>query len=65
MTEGYSERSGAILHRFLVLELTRKNKKPIYLRLDRRLGKRVNMISLLLTSGVTEANDNVGNAKHY
>ena len=60
MTEGYAERLGAIVHRFLVLELKREDKKPIYLRLDRRLGKGVPTISLLRTSGVTSANDTVG-----
>lgn len=59
MTEGYAERSGVILHRFLVLELKREDKKPIYLRLDRRLGEGVSRMTLLRASGVTSANDTV------
>lgn len=63
MTEGYKEHLGGIVHRFLVLELTREGKKPIWLRLDRRLGKDVSRMSLILASGVTNANDTVSSVR--
>jgi len=59
MTEGYSERSRTVVHRFLVLQLEREGKEPIWLRLDRRLGK---ARSFVLKSSVTRANDTVSNA---
>ena len=56
-TEGYVERLGAIIHRFLVLLLRRSGRKPVYLRLDRRLGKNTSALHLLRSSGSTPAND--------
>lgn len=60
-TEGYAERSGSVVHRFLVVELKREGKKLICLRLDRRRGEGVSPISLISASGVTSANDTVSN----
>ena len=60
-TEGYAEHLGAVVHRFLVLELKREDKKPIFLRLDRRRGEGVSPMSLISASGVTSANDTVSN----
>ncbi|KAF8316119.1 hypothetical protein DL93DRAFT_794271 [Clavulina sp. PMI_390] len=48
---------GAFLHRFIVLELHRQGRKPVYLRLDRRLGKGASTFSLIRSSGSTPAND--------
>jgi len=59
MTEGYSERSGTVIHRFLVLRLECEDGEPIWLRLDRRLGK---ARLFVLKSSVTRANDTVSNA---
>lgn len=59
MTESYKQHTGGIVHRFLVLELEREGKKPVWLRLDRRLGKDVSKMSFILASGVTNANDTV------
>lgn len=59
MTEGYSERSGTVVHRFLVLQLKRDDKEPTWLRLDRRMGNDVSTMSFVLKSSVTRANDTV------
>jgi hypothetical protein len=59
-TEGYVERLGAITHRFLVLLLRRQGRKPVYLRLDRRLGRNTSTFHLLRSNGSTPANDVVG-----
>jgi hypothetical protein len=59
-TECYAEQHGAITHRFLILELRRRNRRTIWLRLDRRLGKNTSTMSFLRSLGVTEANDVVG-----
>lgn len=56
-TECYTERSGGILHRFLVLQLYREEKKPIYIRLDRRVG--TSTLNLLLRRGSAPAKDTV------
>ena len=70
MTEGYREHSGGVVHRFLLLGLEREDKKQIWLRLDRRLGKAVSTLFFLLKSSVTRANDTVSHAnivlwRHY
>lgn len=57
-TESYTERNG-VLHRFLVLELYRQERKPIYLRLDRRFGS--STFGLLLGLGSAPAKDTVSN----
>lgn len=56
-TECYTERLGAITHRFLVLELRRHARRPVWLRLDRRLGKDTSTFTLLRSNGSTPAND--------
>lgn len=58
-TECYAERAGAVLHRFIILELRRENRKNVWLRLDRRRGKGVSMFQFLATAGITKANDRV------
>lgn len=64
MTEGYKGHIAGVVHRFLVLELEREGRKWMWLRLDRRLGKNVSGMSLILASGVTSANDTVSSARH-
>ena len=59
MTEGYTEWSGAVVHRFLVLQLKCEDKEPTWLRLDRRMGNDVSTMSFVLKSSVTRANDTV------
>lgn len=48
-----------IVHRFLLLELARPGKKKIWLRLDRRLSKRVGPFRFVRAGGSTPANDTV------
>lgn len=55
--ECYTERNGGILHRFLVLELVRDPRKPIFLRLDRRVGG--TKLRLLRGLGTAPAKDTV------
>jgi hypothetical protein len=56
-SEAYTERIGAVIHRFLVLELRREGKKPIWLRLERTRSKSVGVVEFLLARGSTPAND--------
>ena len=47
--ELYSEGAGTGTHSFLVLQLQRQGRKPVFLRLDRRLDRRI--ARFLLNSG--------------
>lgn len=58
-TECYSEKAGAVTHRFVLLELRRPNRKDVWLRLDRRRGENVSILRFLAVSGITKANDRV------
>lgn len=58
-TEGYKQRRNTILHRFLVLELRRQDRSPIWLRIDRRMHPETRMVSFLLASGKSPAYDTV------
>lgn len=58
-TQCYYHNAGVVIHRFLLLELHRENRKNIWVRLDRRRGEGVSLFSFMLTSGVTKANDTV------
>ncbi|KAF8308164.1 hypothetical protein DL93DRAFT_2171326 [Clavulina sp. PMI_390] len=55
-SECYAIRSGAVIHRFVVLELHRPGRKDIWLRLDRRR-EDVSARKLLAAFGTTRAND--------
>lgn len=57
--EGYKEWTGTVMHRFLVLELHRFNRKPIWLRVDRRRARDVSAFRFLAARGTTPANDTV------
>jgi len=59
-TEGYSEWTGTVIHRFLVLELRRVGRKPIWLRIDRQRAQDVNAFRFLAARASTPANDTVG-----
>lgn len=55
-TECYTQKVAAgVLHRFLVLELRRKGRKNVWLRLDRRAGR--SALSLVRALGSSPAND--------
>jgi hypothetical protein len=56
-TECYTESTGRVIHRFLILELRREGRKDIWLRLDRRPGSSIPQ--LLLTAGTAPAKDTV------
>lgn len=56
-TECYTERNRGILHRFLVLELCREGKKPIFIRVDRRVS--ASTMGLLFGFGSAPAKDTV------
>lgn len=58
-TECYSDKGGAVTHRFLILELQREGRKDVWLRLDRQRGENVSVLRFLAVSGVTKANDRV------
>lgn len=57
--EGYKEWIGPILHRFLVLELRRSSRKPIWLRIDRRMAQGVGTFRFIRALATTPANDTV------
>ena len=59
-TECYTESTGRVVHRFLVLELHREGRQDIWLRLDRRPGSSVPR--LLLKAGTVPAKDTVRTA---
>lgn len=48
-----------VLHRFLMMELTRPGKKSIWLRVDRRRSAKVGALRFVLAGGSTPANDTV------
>jgi hypothetical protein len=54
-SEGYFQH--AITHRFLILQLRRDGRKPIWLRLERRAGR--SAFNLLLSGGVAPTQDTV------
>jgi len=56
-TECYVQNLGGVMHRFLLLELRRANRKDVWLRLDRRRGGNVSLLRFFALSGVTKAND--------
>lgn len=58
-TEGYKQTRNAILHRFLILELRRADKHPVWLRMDRRMYPDANRVSFLLESFQSPAYDTV------
>src|ERR1700733_9309618 len=43
-TECYAEQTGGITHRFLILELRRRNRRTVWLRLDRRSGRNTSRV---------------------
>lgn len=57
--EGYKEWTGRVLHRFLVLELRRPERKTIWLRIDRRRATEVSVLRFLASRASTPANDTV------
>ncbi|KAF8310697.1 hypothetical protein DL93DRAFT_1583479 [Clavulina sp. PMI_390] len=57
--EGYRQRIGVIIHRFVVLALARHGQQGIWLRLDRRAEKGVSFLGLIRARGTTRANDRV------
>lgn len=59
--EGYVQVIGRVQHRFLVLELQRDGKKPIWVafRLDRRRSTKVSVLGVLCAATSTPANDTV------
>lgn len=48
-----------IVHRFLLMELTRPGKRPIWLRLDRRRSEKVGFVEFIGAGLSTPANDTV------
>lgn len=58
-TECYAVKAGAVMHRFIVLEVHREGRKGVWLRLDRRRGEKVSIFRFLAASGTTQANDRV------
>lgn len=58
-TECYAVKAGAVMHRFIVLELRHQDRKDVWLRLDRRRGEKVSLLQFLAASGMTQANDRV------
>lgn len=64
-TECYTESIlFGIVHRFLLLELSRPTKKTIWLRLDRRRSKMMSDTEFILSGGSTPANDTVSMSCH-
>lgn len=59
-TEGYSEWTGTVVHRFLILELQRVGRKSIWLRIDRQRAQDVSALRFLAARASTPANDTVG-----
>lgn len=58
-SECYKQTNNAVLHRFLVLALRRKNKPPVWVRLDRRMDPDITHAAFLLTLGRSPACDTV------
>lgn len=58
-SEGYVVRSGAVIHRFLVLQLRRARRNMIWLRLDRLRSTKVSPLGFLRAGASTPANDTV------
>lgn len=58
-TEGYKQKRNGILHRFLILELRRSDKSPVWLRIDRRMHPDTTRVSFVLASGESPAYDTV------
>ncbi|KAF8300171.1 hypothetical protein DL93DRAFT_2188818 [Clavulina sp. PMI_390] len=55
--EGYRQRAGVVVHRFVVIELAREEQHNVWLRLDRRLERGISSWNLIKASGATKAND--------
>ena len=55
--ECYSERAGIVMHRFLLMQLWRRGKKDIWLRLDRRMAKNTSLRRFLAAAGTTSTLD--------
>lgn len=60
LSESYSEWTGTVIHRFLILELQRPRRKNIWLRIDRQRAQDVNVLRFLAARATTPANDVVG-----
>ena len=56
-TECYRDASSGVTHRFLVLELHRRDRKNVFLRLDRQRDQRISILRFISGSGRTRAND--------
>lgn len=54
-----------IVHRYLVLELRRKGKKPIWVRLDRTSDKAASRLHMVRSGGRTKDNDTVSIYRIY
>lgn len=63
--EGYIQRIGAVKHRFVVLELVRRERKPVWLRLDRRRSTKVSALQFLRSAASTPSNDTVSTLVRY
>ena len=61
-TECYVEAARAVKHRFLIVELRRRGRKDVFLRLDRRREEGVPIAKFVLWSGKTKANDVVSHS---
>lgn len=48
-----------IVHRFLIFELAREGKKPIWLRVDRRRSRTASTFEFIYAGGSTPSNDTV------
>lgn len=57
--EGYKQWNNGILHRFLVLELSREEKSPVWLRMDRRMYPDASRVLFVLAAGKSPAYDTV------
>jgi hypothetical protein len=57
--EGYQQTASRFMHRFLVLELRRAGKDPVWLRMDRRPDWRVGALQFVLASSMSPASDTV------
>lgn len=58
-TEGYKQIHSGVLHRFLILEVQREDRRSVWLRIDRRADPNMNRVSLLLARGESPAHDTV------
>lgn len=58
-TEGYREWRNAIFRRFLVLELRREGKSPVWLRIDCRVHEGTGKLRFVLNGAQSPANDTV------